>query len=140
MTKRREFLRQSGLLLYAAAGIGDAGFLFLGGCSFSSVMSQLAKYLPIGLEALAGVANLISPGAGTAVSALIGLINVAWGGLQSAVNDYNAAPAASKQSALEKVLLALDAVQQAIAKTSAGLGIGDSTALKAAEAALLLIT
>lgn len=133
---RRSFLGTSAL---AVAG---ASTLTLDGCTFGSVMSNLAKYLPIGLTALAGIANLISPGVGTAIAALIGLINVAWGGLQAAVNAYNSAPAASKQTALEKVLVALDVVQEYLAKTAASLGLGPTTspAWKAAEAALLLIT
>lgn len=130
---RRTFLGTSALALAAST-------MTLEGCSFSSVMSNLGKFLPIGLSALAGVANLISPGAGTAIAALIGLINAAWGALQGAVHDYNTAPAAAKQTALEKVLLALDVVQEYLAKTTASLGVGTSTALKAAEAALLLIT
>lgn len=131
---RRNFI---GTTTLAVVG---AGSLTLESCSFGSVMSNLAKYLPIGLNALAGVANLISPGVGTVVAALIGQIQSAWGGLQAAVNEYNAAPAASKQTALEKVLLALDLVQEYLAKTATSLGVGSSAALKAAEAALLLIT
>jgi hypothetical protein len=110
------------------------------GCTFSGVMAQLGKYLPIGLSALTGVANIVAPGAGTAVSALIGLIQAAWGGLQGAVNTYNSAPSTSKQTELEKVLQALDAVQGQIGQTTQALGIGGTTAVKAASAALLLIT
>src|SRR5271163_217896 len=132
---RRRFIGTTALA--AAAG---PSLLTLEGCAFGSVMAQLGKYLPIGLQALAGIASLISPGAGAAISALIGLINAAWGGLQAAVNAYNSAPAASKQTALEKVLEALDAVQSTIAQTSTALGVGGSEIVKAAEAALLLIT
>jgi hypothetical protein len=131
---RRNFI-QTGALAVAGAST-----LTLEGCTFGSVMGQLAKYLPIGLFALAGVANLISPGAGTLVASLIGLIQSAWGGLQAAVNDYNAAPSASKQTMMGKVLEALDAVQSELAKTASALGVGGTVALKAAEAALLLIT
>ncbi len=133
--KRRTFISTAALA--AAAG---PSLLTLEGCSFGSVMAELGKYLPIGLQALAGIASLISPAAGAAISALIGLINAAWGGLQAAVNAYNSAPAADKQTALQKVLEALDAVQSTIAQTTTALGVGGTAIVKAAEAALLLIT
>jgi hypothetical protein len=140
MSKRREFIKQVGIFTWAVLAL-NAGIIE-GGCTFGSVMANLAKFLPIGLNALAGVAALISPGAGTAITPLIGLVNVAWGALQGAVNDYNSAPAASKQTTLEKVLLALDEVQQYLAQTYQQVGITaqNSPPLKAAEAALLVIT
>lgn len=119
--------------------VGAAG-LTLEGCTFGSVMANLAKYLPIALRAVAGVAAIVAPGMGTAVASLIGLINTAFGALQGAVNDYNSAPAASKQTTLEKVLLALDLVQEYLGQTVKALGGGTNAALQGAEAALLLIS
>ena len=131
---RREFVTTSGI---AVTMIGTVG---LEGCTFGSVMANLAKYLPIALRAVAGVAAIVAPGMGTAVASLIGLINTAFGALQGAVNDYNSAPAASKQTTLEKVLLALDLVQEYLGQTVKALGGGTNAALQGAEAALLLIS
>lgn len=136
---RRNFLSHTSLgTALLITGLGTAELEE--GCSFSSVMSQLAKYLPIGLQALAGVAALINPAVGSAVAGIIGLVNTAWGALQGAVNDYNSASAASKQTTLEKVLLALDSVQEYLAKVTQSLGVANTTEVKAATAALLLIS
>lgn len=138
---RRNFLAHTSLGTAAViSGCFGTVAEFEEGCSFSSVMSQLAKYLPIGLQALAGVATLINPAAGSAVAGIIGLVNTAWGALQGAVNDYNSAPAASKQTTLEKVLVALDSVQEYLASVTKSLGVSSDTVVKAATAALLLIS
>jgi hypothetical protein len=132
---RRGFIGTAALA--AAAG---PSLLTLEGCSFGSVMANLAKYLPIALQAVAGVAAIVAPGAGTAIAALIGMINTAFGALQAAVNTYNSAAAADKATTLEKVLVALDAVQGQLAATIKALGVATSPAIQGAEAALLLVT
>lgn len=129
---RRNFIGTTALAAVAAPSI-----LTLEGCSFASAMSKLATYLPIALKAVAGIAAIVAPGAGTAVAAILGMVSTAFGALMGAVNDYNSAPAASKQTMLEKVLLTLDEVQQYLTQTVTALGAGPSNvALQAAEAAL----
>lgn len=131
---RREFLTNSSLATAAlASGVIE-------GCSFGSVMSSLGKYLPIALQALAGVATLLGPEYGVAISALVGLVNRAFGALQGAVNSYNSAPAVDKQNVLGEVLTAIDAVQTSLANVTQSLGVANSTVVKAAIAALLLIS
>lgn len=140
MNRRREFLKQSGLLLYAMTAIASTPVMFIEGCSFGSVMAHLATYLPIALKAVAGVAAIVAPGAGTAVAAILGMVSSSFGALQGAVNDYNSAPAASKQTTLEKVLLSLDLVQEYLGQAYTALGLNPSSVMiQGAQAALTLI-
>jgi hypothetical protein len=116
--------------------------LIVAGCPpFATVMQKLKQYVPIGLQAFAGVVAIINPPVGSALALAAPLVNKAWSDLSSTIDAYNAAPAADKSSALGATLTALDALEANLKQSVTDLGGNPSSPeVQAAQAALLLLT
>lgn len=120
--------------------------LVIGGCSFSSAMTQLQKYMPVALQAFEGVvAILVETGAlgaaqGSSADAVSTAASAALSDVQSAVTAYNAAPAASKATKLGEVVTALSAAQTQLKNFLADAHVKSSSAQATIQAAVLLIS
>src|SRR5271170_5427721 len=98
MLSRRQFFQKSGhgaLSLAIAVATGEAS-VTLTGCSFGDVLTNLEKYVPIALQAFAGVVTLLNPTAGSVLSIAITAAKALWTDLQAVLAAYNAAPSADK--------------------------------------------
>ena len=82
-------------------------------CTWGSVAADILKYIPIGLNAFASIISLLTgfgllaPG----VAALVLLVKAAFVDLQTVIQQYDNAPAASKVTLLEKISTALAVVE-----------------------------
>jgi hypothetical protein len=114
---RRNWIQQSGVAL-AAASFGTITFS-MAGCS---VMSAISAYVPVGLAAFNGVIALLSsvglipPGTSTAIGLIVAIVKAGFADLLTAINEYNAAPAASKVSFEQKISLVLTDIGDNITK------------------------
>lgn len=113
---RRNFLSYSG---GALAVVG--GTVMNTGCWFSqSVFDSIIKYVGVGLQAFNAVVSLltgagvINPIEGSAILGLINLVKAGFADLQTAVNNYNNAPATDKQTLLGKIATALAVLEGSI--------------------------
>jgi hypothetical protein len=120
--------------------------LFTQGCTFASAMAQLEKYAPVALQAISSVVailvqgGVIKTGQANTVTTDIGMATAALTDVENAVAAYNAAPAASKNTELNKVIVALQAAQTQLAQGVKDVGMnGNSNAALAAESGLQVI-
>jgi hypothetical protein len=118
---RRNWLKQSGLGLTTLALTGGTS-LFVAGCPWTSIESAISAYVPVGLAAFNGVVLLLSsvglipPGTSTAIGLVIAIVKAGFADLLTAINEYNAAPAASKVSFSQKISLILTDIGDNIQK------------------------
>jgi len=109
MISRRKFGRD----LMLAASVAASSFS-AAGCLFSgNVFDSILTYIGVGLEAFASIVALV-PGLGAATP-IVALINAGFATLKAAVTEYEAAPGASKNTALAKIHEALVALQDNLA-------------------------
>ena len=137
---RREFCSRFpklGVLLFVL------GSMFETACSWNqSVYEQIIGYVGVGLQGFQAVVDLlvgqgvIKTGQGTAVDSVITLVNAAFAALQTAVADYQSAPAANKATMLGKISTALQVAENDIGKFWQSLSIPDAN-LAATIAGLL---
>lgn len=120
--------------------------ILIQGCTFSSAMAQLEKYAPIALQAISSIVailvqgGVIKTGQASTVTTDIGMATAALTDVENAVAAYNAAPAASKNTELNKVIAALQAAQSQLAQGVKDVGMnGNSNSVLAAEAGLQVI-
>lgn len=118
--------------------------LISAGCSFSSAVSQLEKYAPIGLNAFSQVvailleAGVIKVGVASNLNDGVAKGTKVLADLQSAVNAYQASPSPDKLTAVTNALNAADA---SLAQFASDLGVSaQNKAVVAAQAGLLVIT
>lgn len=105
--------------------------IFVQGCSFGSVMSGVAKWLPVGEQAFSEIlaiisaAGLLSSQQAASAQAIATKVSSDFGDIQNAVNAYNSAPATSKADTLAKVVTALEVMQTDLATFEADARIID---------------
>jgi hypothetical protein len=110
--ERRKFV---GHLVKGAAVVAIVGIAgYEAGCTIGTVLAQLEKWLPVGLQAFAGVVAIINPPAGSALFLAVVAAKALWTDISTAIAAYNAAPAASKTTALGKVETAIGALLQSL--------------------------
>lgn len=108
---RRGFggLAAKGALVLAALSSG----VELAGCSWTSIYTAIQKYVPLGLQAFAAVAALLTgqgviSGAGSAaINAVVTLVNNGFAGISAAVQQYETATAGQKPTLLAGISTAL---------------------------------
>jgi len=114
---RRNFLSYSGALAIAGGTVMNTG------CwnPFSpDVLAQITKYVAVGLQAFSAVvgiatsAGVINPVEGDVIFGVINLVKAGFADLQTAVSNYNAAPADQKQTLLGKVATAVAVLEGSI--------------------------
>jgi hypothetical protein len=131
---RRELIFKGALTAAAITAIP------MGGCSSGSVLSELETYVPIGLQAFAGVVSLINPAAGGALSLVVAIIPKLWGDITVAINNYKAAGSTGVPA---DIIAALNAASAGISQVSTDLtGLVNVPAvdIAIAKGILLLIT
>lgn len=118
-TSRRKFFKQAGMGAGTVAILGTSTLEM--GCWFSGDLEkQIAAYANIGLQAFQSVVDLlvgggvIQPGQGQTIDAVIALVKAGFADIQTAVAAYENAPADQKQTALQKVSLAVQIAQENI--------------------------
>jgi hypothetical protein len=102
---RREFNLICGRGTLALAAGGSA--LLLDGCS---VWTEIEAYVPLGIDALTSIVDLLDPALAAAVDAAAGTIKAEFNQLAAAVTDYLNAPAADKATLKEKVATILTSI------------------------------
>ena len=120
--------------------------LVLTGCTFSSVMTQLEKYIPIALQAIESIISvlvqggIIKTGQASTISNDVTMASSSLQDVENAVAAYNAAPAADKNTKLGVVITSLEAAQTELAQGIKDVGLnGNSPAALATEAGLQVI-
>lgn len=122
MTRRR----------FGSFGLGFIGLLASAGslvtATACSVVDNILKYVPVALQALAAILSVLA-GNGVVISpvvtAAIALAKAALADLQTAITDYNNAPAANKANLLGMVSTALAVVEADIQKFWSDLSLPD---------------
>lgn len=114
-------MNRRNFFLYSSVGAITGSTVLTTGCWFSSnLFTSITKYVGVGLQgfsAIVGIlegAGIINPVAGTAIFALINLVKAGFADLQTAVNNYNAAPAEQKQTLLGKISVAVATLEQSL--------------------------
>lgn len=103
---RRKFV---GSLASGAAAIALAGgSLELAGCN---VWAEIQAWVPAGVAAFESVVTLVAPLAAPAINTLATTVEAGFSALAAAVNQYINAPAASKATFKDKVLLIFSQLQ-----------------------------
>lgn len=115
---RRAFLgrltRDAALILLA----GGVSY-FTGGCN---VLSELATWVPIGLQGFSIVLGAINPVAGSALAIAFTTASGLWTALQSAIANYNSTSHAGA-TGLQKVVAAIDALSGSLDQIVAALPV-----------------
>lgn len=114
--KRRNFLHN------LAIGTFTATISTLGLTAFScqNIWNKIEKYLPVGLQAFQAIVQIligqgvISTPMASDIAVVTADVNSAFGDAGVAVNAYQSAPAASKQSLVSEATLALTNIENAI--------------------------
>lgn len=116
------------------------------GCTFDSVWNDLKKYAPVGLSAVASVVSILT-GAGvvgvptsTTISFILGIINKGFGDLTAAINQYQAAPAASKDGIAGQISEILTVIETNIQQFWSDLTIPDAKLADLVQGLLGIIT
>ena len=107
---RRELVRRLflGAGAFAVASVNAACWLTGG------VFAQILSYINVGLQAFQAVVDLVAPTAAPGIDAIVALVKAAFVDLQTAVDAYEAAPAADKATLLGKVSTALSILEAQI--------------------------
>lgn len=113
---RRNFFTYGGGALAIAGGT-----MMNTACWFSqNVFDSIIKYVGVGLQAFTAVVSLLSgsgvinPVEGSAILVIINLVKAGFADLQTAVTNYENAPAADKQTLLGKISTALAVLEGTI--------------------------
>jgi len=106
---RRQFFSHlaQGAGVLALAGTG----MELGGCSLGSVWAQIQAWVPAGIAAFESVVTLVAPLAAPGIDTIATTVQAGFAALAAAVNQYLNAPAASKATLEQKVLLIFSQLQ-----------------------------
>ena len=131
--KRRQFLTTG------AVAVGGLALIPLEGCSFATAIADLEAYLPVGLQAFAGIVDIINPLAGSALETLVVAVPKVWAAITVAINNYKAAGATGTLSGVIAALEAGESAITAVFGALSGLVTVPATDLQAAQAALLLM-
>jgi hypothetical protein len=140
---RRNMLQR--LTFGFAALLVSGPSLFMAGCTWSSVESAIAAYVPVGLAAFNGVlmllsaAGVIPPGTSTAIGALVVLIKAGFADLLAAVQEYQNAPAAQKVTFKEKIAELLTVLGDNIQKFMTDISVSDNKLLQLVTGLVSLI-
>lgn len=103
MSSRREFVGHLVGGAAATALLATAG-LALGGCpKVETVISDLQRWMPVGLQAFAGVVAIINPLAGSALALAVVASKAVWTDVSAAIAGYENAPATGKDTWLHKI-------------------------------------
>jgi hypothetical protein len=122
-------------LRYATTGLLAIALsitLVVSGCSFSSTVTQIGKYLPVGIQAFETILSLlagagrIKAGSVTALDNDANLVSVAFSDIRSGVDAYNAAPASDKATKLQSIVLALVSAEGALTKLESDTHMGST--------------
>jgi len=115
------------------------------GCSFSNVYANILKYIPVGLSAFNAIvailsgAGIIPPGGSVVIAVAINLVKAAFADLQTAITQWQNAPAASKAGLLGAITTALTIVEADLQNFWASLNIPDGTLASLIEGLLGVI-
>ena len=117
------------------------GSLFQTACSFTSIVSAVLKYVPMGLTAFSAILSLLAGyGIPTAsIEAIVNLVKAAFSDLQVAIQQYNDAPAANKTTFLGKISTALSVVEAELQAFWNSLSLPDPQAASLIQGLLGLI-
>jgi hypothetical protein len=110
ISTRRVFFKQAALASAAIGSLASSTACWLTG----SVFTQILSYINVGLQAFQAVVNLLAPSAAVAVTAAITLVKAGFADLVTAVDAYEAAPAADKATLLQKVSTVLSILEASI--------------------------
>lgn len=120
------------------AGAAASAMLGVDGCNLGSAIAQLEKWVPVGLQAFAGVVAIINPAAGTALAISVTVAKALWTDISTAIANYNAAPASAKTTVMAKITTALGALMGGLGDILHQLGSAASSQLGTITAALNL--
>jgi hypothetical protein len=96
----------------------------LSGCPIASVESAIETWVPVGLNALGIIVSLI-PGLSLAAP-IVMLVKAGFADVMTAINQYNAAPAADKMTLKEKIATALTILEGDLNEFWTNLNIPDA--------------
>jgi hypothetical protein len=105
MMTRRQFSKVSFVSLIIGAAVSVSG------CLFSTVEADIAAYVPIALQAVAGVLAIFDPGVAAIFTPLVTLINAGLASVQKAIADWQAADATQKPGLVGGITAALQVVE-----------------------------
>lgn len=103
---RRAF---SKLLTAAGAVVAAGNFI---GSTACNIYNDIMKYVPIALTAFSTIVSMIAPGEGTLIAGLVTMVKNALVDIQTAVTNYENAPASQKQTLSGKIATAITAAEQ----------------------------
>jgi hypothetical protein len=123
---RRDFNKRFAGILLMFSTLSSA--LLTTGCS---VYDRIVQWVGVGIAAFTSIvkllagAGIVSTVEGMAITAILGLFKTGMADVQVAIAEYENAPAASKQTAAQKVSVALQAVIDGLQKFWNDLSIPD---------------
>ena len=109
MTTRRGFVKTMGLVTGTVLASGS--FLGIGACN---IFNDIMKYIPIALTAFTTIVTMINPAEGSVVALLVSMVKAALADIQTAVTNYENAPAGQKQTLSGKIATAITAAEQVL--------------------------
>ena len=116
---KREWTRRQALKAVAIFGFMTASLSQMA-VSCSNLFTEILAYISVGLQGFASIMNILSGlgvipvGSGAALNMAIALVKSGFADLQTAVNDYESAPAASKATLEGKISTVLQDLQNEI--------------------------
>lgn len=122
---RRKFLSLSGAFLMLGSVASTVS------CITKGIYQQILQYVGLGLQAFQSIldilagAGVVNPLTAGGIDALIALVKAAFADLQTAVNQYDSAPADQKNSFVQKISTALAILQNRLGEFWTNLKIPD---------------
>jgi hypothetical protein len=125
ITSRRNFLVGAGTAAATIPLAGCPAFLV-------SLEADIMNYVPVGLQAFSSIVSIleddgvINPIVGTSINTIITAVKAGFSDLQLAIENYENAPAANKQTLLGKIATMISVVQGLLQEFWANLNIPDA--------------
>jgi hypothetical protein len=142
---KREWTRRQALKAMAIFGTITASLSQMA-VSCSNLFTEILAYISVGLQGFASIVSILSGvgvvplGSGAALNAIIALVKAGFADLQTAVNDYEAAPAANKTTLEGKISTVLHDLQNEITAFWNNLTIPDAQTAALIQGLLEVIT
>jgi hypothetical protein len=131
---RRDF----GKMVGGGVAVGTLGMTTMG-LSCSSVFTDIATYVPVGLQAFEAVVDIIDPAAVIVLNPIITIVKASFADLTSAISAYNNAPAASKATLLGKISTAINDVTASLQRFWNDANLPDGTLATTISSVLQII-
>ena len=135
-TTRRQFISTGGAILASATTVPVFAMFT---CNSTDVWHSIEIWVPTGIAAFEQILNLVAPLQAPGIDAIAELVKAGFASLSAAVDQYINAPAASKATLAQKIILIFNDITANIQSFINALGASANPIVKIAVALITII-